>query len=166
MLARKYKKLRPDPEFLEGYLWQHGILSPGGVPVPKAVLLRGYLDETLEAGLGLVLSQVGRVDRGRGKQHVVDESEGVEGDALLGHNGEEGVEWVVYESGSDQASGSGDEGRGGALRSLRGDESILKNTARRSNNSRGIAVDVDIVEIVVALEEFLPQRSEREVRIS
>lgn len=97
---------------------------------------------------------------------MVDESEGVEGDALLGHNGEEGVEWVVYESGSDQASGSGDEGRGGALRSLRGDESILKNTARRSNNSRGIAVDVDIVEIVVALEEFLPQRSEREVRIS
>lgn len=45
------------------------------------------------------------------------------------------------------------------------DESLAKDATRRGYRNRRVQVDIDIEEILVSVEEFFPQGSEREIRI-
>jgi hypothetical protein len=71
---------------------------------------------------------------------VVDVAEGVEGDAVLGEDGEEGVGRVINES-------SGEDKHGGStVGALGGDKPAVKNALGTRDVGGKIRVDMDVVE--------------------
>lgn len=98
--AGEDEELGADAEGGEGDFGEHG--GTRGVARVEVGVVGEDLDEAA-VGKGGVFEEV-----------VVDEGEGVEGDAVLGEEGEVEVEGVVEECGGDEAAGGGDEGGGGA----------------------------------------------------
>jgi len=97
--AGEGEELGADAEGGEGHFGEHG----GTREVARVEV--GVLGEDLDeaaVGKGGVFEEV-----------VVDEGEGVEGDAVLGEENEVEVEGVVEECGGDEAAGGGDERGGG-----------------------------------------------------
>lgn len=89
----------------------------------------------------------------------------MDGDAVLRDDGKVGIRRVVEEGGSEEAAGSGDEGRVGALGLPRGDEAAGEDAAGRGDFGGGVGVNVDVVEAVVVLKEELPERGEVEIGV-
>lgn len=97
---------------------------------------------------------------------MVHESKGVERDAGLRDQSEEGVRRIAEEGGGEQPPGGGDQRRGRPLSRLRRDEPLLERRGEREGErGGGIQVDVDIEEVAVAGEELLPEGGEDEVGI-
>lgn len=96
---------------------------------------------------------------------MVDKAEGVEGDAVLGEEGEEGIRRVVEERSGEEAAGGRDKRRGGALGAFSCDESALEDAGGGAESSGGVGVDVDVVQVVLAVEEALPERGEGDVGV-
>lgn len=96
---------------------------------------------------------------------IVHVAEGMERDAVLRDEGEIGIGEVVEEGGGEEAAGGGDEGRGGALGFLGGDEAALEDAAGRGDGGGGVGVDVDVVEVFVVAEEEFPERGEMEIGV-
>jgi hypothetical protein len=90
---------------------------------------------------------------------VVDVAKGVEGDAILGADDDEGVGKVI-----DKSNGEDERGRG-MVGALGGDKSAVKNAIWARDVGDGVRVDVDIVEVGVAVEKVLPKGSEVEVGV-
>ncbi|XXG65921.1 hypothetical protein AAC387_Pa05g3505 [Persea americana] len=127
----------------------------------KARLAIEDLDEAPVLGVVAGAAEIG------GEERVVDEAEGVEGDGVLGEEGEEGIHQVVEESNGEEAVGSGEEAvggrdkhRGGALGAFPSDESALEDASGGAESGGGVGVDVDAVEVVLAMEEELSKRGE------
>ncbi|KAJ8642097.1 hypothetical protein MRB53_018791 [Persea americana] len=119
------------------------------------------LDEAPVLGVVAGAAEIG------GEERVVDEAEGVEGDGMLGEEGEEGIHQVVEESNGEEAVGSGEEAvggrdkhRGGALGAFPSDESALEDASGGAESGGGVGVDVDAVVVVLAMEEELSERGE------
>lgn len=89
----------------------------------------------------------------------------MERDTLLGENREEGVVRIVQEGGGEESASGGNERRRGPLGLLALDEAVLENAGRMSHLSGGIGVDIDVVEIFITSEEFLPEGSEVDVGV-
>ncbi|KAG9445270.1 hypothetical protein H6P81_016610 [Aristolochia fimbriata] len=148
------EELGPHPETGEGHLREHHIVPSGGVPLPQPRFVREDFDEAevppppepplvspLPALSDGPRPRLGGNKRGHqvlGEEGVVDEAEGVERDAMLGEECEEGVGGVVEEGGGEEAARGGDERRGGPL---------------------------DVEEALVAAEEAVPQGGEGEVGV-
>jgi hypothetical protein len=163
--ARENEKLRSDSEFLEGDLGHHCEPAPRGVALPESSLLGEDLDEALEPDPDAELVEVGVGPiEGRGRDKgLVDISKGVEGDAVLGENGEEGVGRVIDESSGEEAARSRDERGRGTVGALGGDKPALENALGTRDVGGRIRVDVDVVEAGVAVEEAVPKGSKMEV---
>lgn len=167
--AREHEKLRSDPEFLEGDLGHHRESAPRGVAPPERALLGEDLDEALvpdpDAEQGGLRVRVGPIE-GRGRDNgAVDVVKGVEGDAVLGEDGEEGVGRVIDESSGEEAARGGDERGGGTVGALGWDKPALKNALGAGDVGGGICVDVDVVEAGVAFKKAVPKGSEVEVGV-
>lgn len=96
---------------------------------------------------------------------MVHIAKGVEGDAVLGENSEEGVGRVIDESSGEEAARGRDERGGGTVGALGGDKPALENALGTRDVGGRIRVDVDVVEAGVAVEEAVPKGSKMEVRI-
>lgn len=176
VMARKEEKLRSDPELIKWNLRHHREASSGGVPLPEIGGFGDDLDEALVADLESHASQLGIVGVGSGagqvegggeEEGMVDVSKRVEGDAVLGEDGEEHVGRVVDDGGGEEAARGGDQGGGGAVGALGGDEAVVEDGAGgKSDVGRGVGMDVNIVKIGVGFgEEAGPERGEVEVGV-
>ena len=98
---------------------------------------------------------------------MVDVSERMKRDTVLGEDSEVGIGGVVKECGGYQPTCSGDEGRRGAISSLRLNESSLENAGGGVRDIDGwIGMDINVVQIGRApVEESIPKRSEMEVGV-
>ena len=98
---------------------------------------------------------------------MVDVSERMKRDTVLGENSEVGIGGVVEESGGYQPTRGRDEGRRGSIRSLRLHESSLENAGGGARDIDGwIGMDINIVQIGrTPVEESIPKRSEMEVGV-
>jgi len=149
--AGEDEELGADAEGGEGDFGEHG--GTRGVARVEVGVVGEDLDEAA-VGKGGVFEEV-----------VVDEGEGVEGDAVLGEEGEVEVEGVVEECGGDEAAGGGDEGGGGAGGGFWRDEAGAGEGAAGGGDG-GVGVDVDVEEVGVGGgEEGFPERGEGEVGV-
>lgn len=96
---------------------------------------------------------------------MIDISEGMERNAVLGENRKESVSRVVENRGGKKPTRGGDEGSGRAVGAFGGDEAVVEDTRRARDVDGGIGVDVNVVEIGIAIEESFPEGSEMQVGI-
>lgn len=174
VMAREHKELRPDPELVERDLRHHGKPPPGGVAFPEIVGFGEDFDEAPVAdidshpsqlGVG-VGGQPGLVKSGGGEEGAVDISEGMERHAVLGEDGKEGIGRIVENGGGEHSARGGDEGRGGTIGPLGGDETVAENTGRDGDVDRRIGVDVNIEKIGGSFgKEALPEGGEVDVGV-
>lgn len=175
MASGEEEELGPDPELLERDLRHHREASTGGVTLPETGRFGEGLDEALGPDLEAHLGQLGvgagggsgQVEGGGEKERIIDVPEGVERDAVLGQNSEEEIGRVVDDGRGKEAARGGDEGCGGAVSALGGDEAVVEDGAGREGDvGGGIGMDVNIVKIGVGFgEEKGPEGGEVEVRV-
>lgn len=141
MFPVQHEELRPDSEPIEGDFREHHLIPSGNVPVPQLWLAVKYFDVATEHRR-VGIDCIGEREREEG---VVDELERVERDAMLRDECEVGVERIVQESSSEEATRGGDKSRGAPFGFLRGNESAFKNATWRGDFDRRVSVNVDIV---------------------
>ena len=106
-------------------------------------------------GEDLDKASIGEAD-GLCEEGTIKKAEGMEGDAVLGQQGEVEVQGVVSEGGSKKPPLSCNECGGGTFSVYGRDGSVGEDSTRGYEWGGGVGVDVDVVEMGVALEEELP----------
>lgn len=170
--AREGEELGSDAEAGKGDFGHHGVAAAGGVAAPElggAVedFEEGFVPEADGEVGGLRGGGGGGVEGGGEEEGAVDVGEGVEGDAVLGEEGEVGVGGVVEEGGGEEAAGGGDEGGGGAEGAFGvGDEFVEEGRGEGEVGYGGVGVDVDVEEVWGGLvEEEVPEGGEVEIGV-
>jgi len=167
--AREGEELGANAELFKGDFRHHGVAATGGVALPELGSPGEDFDErfVLEADADAGGFGIGGVEGGGEEEGAVGVGEGVEGDAVLGEEGEVGVGGVVEEGGGEEAASGGDEGGGGAEGAFGGDEFVGEEGGEGAREvDGGVSVDVDVVEVGGgAVEEEVPEGGEVEISV-
>jgi len=160
--AREGEELGTNAELFEGDFGHHGVAAAGSVAFPELGSVGDDFDErfVLEADADAGGFGIGGVEGGGEEEGAVGVGEGVEGDAVLGEEGEVGVGGVVEKGSGEEAARGGDEGGGGAEGAFGGDEFVGEEGGEEGARDvdGGVGVDVDVEEVGGGVvEEEVPE---------